>query len=858
MKILGHALCLLLMFAIDFQGFAQEGVVSLFDIQRTSVDLHRLAQPSAPFSRVGRKLAILGFESGSCEVWAYPLKLLRNFELSFFIGSSTRPILAKDIVRYIDVTPSATIFTFTHQSFTVKANYIAAIDEPCAMILLTIDSHEPLTIVCSFLPVLQPMWPAGIGGQYAYWNDHLKYYLISEPTRENHAFIGSPAAMGISYTPAHMLSDVPNEFKITINDPQQAKNHYIPIYIAGGKGNRDSLKSIYQKMAENPQAIYQKAQNHYDSLLRNTLQVTTPHSQLNLAFAWCKLNLDNMVVDNVDLGKGLIAGLGASGTSGRPGFGWFFGGDAYINSLALNSTGSIHTTRDALAFTQKWQRKDGKMAHELSQAAGYIDWWGKYPYGYIHGDTTPFFIVAVYDYFIHSGDSGFVRTSWNSLLRAYQWCLSTDENNDGLMDNPKAGLGSVEYGALTNLRTDIFLGALSVRMSFCMNELAQMVGDKKIARLALNHYQKSSQVFDEKFWDAESVIYSNAFNDRNEHIKEISPWIGFPAVVDVGDSAHTLQSLYKLSSAELTTDWGIRSISNKSKYFGALNYNYGAVWPFLSGFVTLAQFKHQLWLQGYTNMEAIAQHVFDNQLGAISEVYSGAHNIWPQEAVAQQGFSATGFLLPFTRGLLGLDVDVPQRKIYFSPQLPEDWAFTRIDNLRGGNATFSIDYQKTPDELVITLSNDRGKGFSATVAPSFSIGSQIVEVKLDDSPRPFHLQRFTQTIRPVVEFPINAASHCIRIRYRPGLSLLPVANACRTGDANRGLKIISLQQNGEKIDCYVQGVAGFKYTLRSLNPSIIKRIEGGTLQDEVIEITFPAAENQEFMDHIISFYLKQP
>ena len=64
-----------------------------------------------------------------------------------------------------------------------------------------------------------------------------------------------------------------------------------------------------------------------------------------------------------------------------------------------------------MLFTQKWQRKDGKMAHELSQAAGYLRWFKDYPYGYIHGDTTPYYIVAAR---IISGG----RETWPSSRRA--------------------------------------------------------------------------------------------------------------------------------------------------------------------------------------------------------------------------------------------------------------------------------------------------------------------------------------------------------------------------------------------------------------------------------------------------------
>ncbi len=281
------------------------------------------------------------------------------------------------------------------------------------------DTEEPLTIVCGFLPVLQPMWPAGIEGQFAYWNEDFKAYIISESTGKNHGFVGSPAASGLSYTPAHMLSDSPSEFQIKLPDPNKVKDKFIPIYLAGGQGERKDILNVYKKLQESPEQYYLENFRHYQNLQESTLQIQTPEPELDLAFHWAKVAFDNLIVDNPTLGKGLVAGLGVSGSSRRPGFGWFFGGDAYINSFSFMSYGAHETVRNILAFTQKWQRDDGKMSHELSQAEGYIDWWTDYHYGYIHGDTTPYYITAMYDYMQKSGDIDFIKKSWESMSRKF-------------------------------------------------------------------------------------------------------------------------------------------------------------------------------------------------------------------------------------------------------------------------------------------------------------------------------------------------------------------------------------------------------------------------------------------------------
>ncbi|MDH4273015.1 MAG: hypothetical protein OEW18_13670, partial [Candidatus Aminicenantes bacterium] len=87
---------------------AQDGLIPEFGIERDDLTLSRLAQPNTYFDKAGHKFALLGLEGGAFEAWAYPLKLLRNFEFSFLLENSTRPIPAKDIVRFVEVTPAAT------------------------------------------------------------------------------------------------------------------------------------------------------------------------------------------------------------------------------------------------------------------------------------------------------------------------------------------------------------------------------------------------------------------------------------------------------------------------------------------------------------------------------------------------------------------------------------------------------------------------------------------------------------------------------------------------------------------------------------------------------------------------------
>ena len=223
-----------LLFVISlFAQDGQKGLIPKFELKKNDIELTRLAQPSQYFDRIGRKAALMGFEDGTFEMWVWPWKPLRNFQLLFFVGSSTTPILPKDIVKTISVTPEAVALTYSYESFTVKEIIMVPVEEKGALILLDVNTTIPLKIVPGFIPVMQPQWPAGIGGQYSYWDDDVKGYIISE-SRQRALFIcGSPLGQQMTAPPAHMFADNPIQFKIEVK-PEEVRDSLIPIVIAGG------------------------------------------------------------------------------------------------------------------------------------------------------------------------------------------------------------------------------------------------------------------------------------------------------------------------------------------------------------------------------------------------------------------------------------------------------------------------------------------------------------------------------------------------------------------------------------------------------------------------------------------------
>ena len=605
--------------------FSQSGnknKIPKFELRENLIALSRTAQPNQYFDKIGQKAALMGYENGLFEAWIWPWKPLRNFDLQFYTGSSTVPIESKDIVKTIEVMPEATVLTFSHELFTIKEIFIVPVEQPGIIILLDINTIEPISIVPGFIPVMQPQWPAGVGGQYSYWNDDINAYVISASGQKNYFILGSPAGKKMSAPPAHMFADNPMQFRINV-DPEMTKESLIPIVLAGGLDTTfEATSKLYTDLWKNAEKYYEKNYDYYKNLSNSTIKIKTPNDKINLAFEWGKVALRNLVVDNNKLGKGLVAGYGASGAGGRPGFAWYFGGDAFINILPMDSYQDFTTVKEALKFVQKWQRKKdypineknkeevGKIAHELSQSEGLIDWFNNYHFAYNHADTTPWYLVAMGDYYHQTGDTEFIRESWNSIRDAFEWTLRKDSDNDGLIDLNDAGLGVLEFGDLVKAYNDIYTQVLFTQSLKYLELMSEAVGDNEIQEKSKELFPKALERLEELFWIKDLGFYSFSAGKEGKQVREKSIYSSIAQIFQLMDKDRSIRSLKNFSGADMITDWGVRNLPDTSKYFHPSNYNYGAVWPFTSYFISTAFYKYNFNLNAYKILDATINHIF--------------------------------------------------------------------------------------------------------------------------------------------------------------------------------------------------------------------------------------------------------
>lgn len=826
-------------------------LIKKFNVQVNEIQLERQTSPQTYCESVGRQSAILGFERGVFEIWVYPLKICSDLQFSVSIPEYNLVIKGTDIAKRIIVRPELTTINFSHDLFTIQWHLLAPLNEPGVVLLFDIDTYATLELWISFRPNLLPMWPAGLGGQYTLWFDELRAYYIGEGSKKYVGLIGSPLATRLTNTPGHQLPDGPMRFMIEVTR-HVAVESFIPIIITGSVAGKDVVIKQYYHLLNSIPDCYQQNYDHYQRLHLDFLNIKTQVPELDLAFEWAKVSLDKGLVKNPQLGPGLVAGYGVSGKTHRPGFAWFFGGDTFLNSLAINSYGDFETTRQALILLRENQRHDGKIFHELTQSAAFINWFQDYPYGFYHAETSAFYIAAMYDYFIRSGDGFLISESWDSIKKAYQYCLSADEDQDGLMENSAAGLAAMEVGAmLEQNRVDVYLASIWLQALQCMIKLSEFLREKELAEKCQHQFDRAFISFKQTFVDEMKREVNFALLTTGEKHTDSTVWQSIPLFFNLIDANSAKSTMQCFASSEMSTDWGIRGVSRMSKYYDPVSYNNGSVWPFTTGYVATAQYKHHDAVNGWHNLMANARMTWLDALGWQPELLSGEYYRPVTTAVPHQLFSATGIILPLTMGLSGLESNASTRQIKFAPHLPPGCDELTINNYYCGKEYFNFHLLRSNDRLNLEIQPQGEQPYRFIFSPAFGLGTQLEKVKVNGQEVDYELQLNQYDVH--CEIKCDLKNHLsLEIKFCQGIEFNVPLPAIRIGSPSQGLKLIDYELIGDVLTVILEGLGGCEYVIPLKTPFQIAEVVGGKMRyiDACIKELIVRFENQSRFEFV--------
>ena len=794
---------------------------------------------------VGTRAGLFGNENGRFEAWVYPLKIFREFHLTFHVDDRALP--AESLARTLTVRPESASILYAGDSFRVRETLCVPLDQQGAVVLLEVETEQPLEIEASFIPDFQLEWPAALGGTYVNWDTRDHAFVFGEETRKFVAFVGSPTGgdSHLAYQTNYSASDE-NSFRLGVTPKgKQTK----ALVIAASTAGMEEASKTYHRLLESYSDELRQSADYYRDYLAKTVSLDLPDAALQQAYDWARISTIQGLVTNPYLGTGLVAGYRTSGTGQRPGFAWFFGRDSFWSSFALNAEGDFTTARTAIDFICKYQRQDGKVPHEISQSAGLVPWFKDYPYPYVSADATPLLIIAMNDYAVQSGDLAFALEKWDNVWRAYQFLRSTYDSN-GFAQNAGVGHGWVEGGPLLPVKNEYYQAGLGVEALHSLSNLAALLGKDDLSKQLASEFEKGRPALDQAFWSPEKNIYAFALNRENQRVDELSVLTTVPMWFGLPDPSRADQTITKLAAEEHQTDWGMRIISDRSSIYDGSGYHYGSVWPLFTGWASVGEYRYHRELPAYLNFRSNALLGFDGALGHFTEVLSGDYNQSFATSSPHQIWSAAMVISPILRGMLGLEIDAGKHQMNLSPHVPADWTSFAMRNVHVGGVSVDLQYRKTADTVVLEAKRGGNGDCWIEFSPAVSLRTQIVRVEMNGRPLTFKVQPNSDDQHVLVRFPVSGAANSLVIHLKNDFGLSVNSELPPLGSASRGLRVISQSWSAGKtqLTLHVSGRAGSTYEMMVWNPGQISSVEGAVLgKSGKLEIRMPAGPSESYV-----------
>ena len=813
---------------------AQTGSIGTehFGLREDGLAIRRHAEAAKPFTVAGTQGVIVGRQEGVFEAWLLPVKLLSNLRIEAEVDGYAVPIDLNEHAAEIEVFPDHTVITYSHIALTVRQIMFApdgVEDGTGAVVLFEIDAVRPVRLTLRFTPEMRPMWPQmGQGTPSAEWvaRGASGFYLLHTDFPNLAGAVAMPGAEPGVMAPYQERPQIhPLELKLRY-EPKRDGNRYFPLLMAVGRSaetaSTAALETKLNGLRESLVKVYSAHVDSYARMQREATTIHTPDVGFDEAFSWAAISIEQLRAKVQPSGEvGLVAGYYASGDSARPGYGWFFGRDALYTLYAVNGFGDFTLAKDQLEFLITRQREDGKIMHEYSQTAAFVDW-KSLPYMYAAADATPLLLTAMLDYVRSSGDIEFLRRHRDALEKAWRFETTHDADGDGIYDNSQ-GTGWVESWPPGMPKQEIYLALLDQQASAAMAKMAELLGDKTTADAATKRADAVKKTIEAEYYDASQGAY--AFS-KNDGAMDRTPTV-YPAIAwwNGGDGglAHADASFARWASHDFSTDWGLRDVASSDPLYDPISYHQGSVWPLFTGWAAMAEYRAGRPLAGYAHLMQNADLTTAQDLGAVTELLSGDFFVPFGRSTSHQLWSSAMVVTPALRGLFGIDLDALKHVVRVDPHLPADWNGATVDRLHVGDSVCSLKYERRGGVMTVGMKMLSGAPVRlVSAAPGVKSGADGSSLSIP---------------LPAVEV---ALGH--------GLPL--------PGGRTAQMKVLSEAQEGRSLRLELEGMAGTSAELRvRRNGAGLKvRAEGGTMVDEErVRVSFPAGEGYRRQALILSW-----
>src|SRR5713226_2151207 len=244
-----------------------------------ALELSRAVRPWEFLPVTGTRAGLLGNESGRMEAWVYPLKIFREFHLKFHTEGRVLP--AEALARTVTVRPESATILYASDTFAVRETFFVPVQEQGALIILDVETEQPLEIEAAFHRDFQLEWPAALGATYSNWIAEERAFYFGEEQRKFAALVGSPTAGEPQQEYQTNYSEA-QESSFRLGVTAKGKERKL-IVIAGSMEGQAAAEKTYRHMTWDYADLLKESAEYYRNYLAQTVSLDLPDAQIQQA-----------------------------------------------------------------------------------------------------------------------------------------------------------------------------------------------------------------------------------------------------------------------------------------------------------------------------------------------------------------------------------------------------------------------------------------------------------------------------------------------------------------------------------------------------------------------------------------------
>ena len=639
------------------------------------------ARADEPWTLAGRRALVVGRERGGLqEAWCHPYRMLRDARLQ--VDGRDPQVLS------VRTSPDEVVRVLRAGEVELTERVTTALEQGLIFYSLVADTEIPLAL--SWRTDFRRMWPYPAGTSR----------LVTLVTEEHRV------RLGLSEEPPILeVRCGPGQLELTGTDARRGAGvtargaGRLALVFAGGSDAAEVDRALDSLERRKLRAIRQERILHARRLEERTTRLETPEPALDRAFGWAKVRMDAFLAETPGVGRSLLAGYAASRPGwgdGRPGYGWYFGRDACWTAFATLAAGDREIARDTLRFLARTQDVSGKVLHEYTTS------------GLVHydaADSTPLFLLLVARYAAWSADLPFLDRLWPSVLAAYRFCLETDRDGDGLIENHRVGHGWIEHGPLGGLHVTLYLAACWLAALEGLAPVARARGDDAFAGELESRAARARAAIGARFHTPDGWALGLEA-DGTPRVRRTA-MLAVPLLLGAVPATDAAGWYTAVASPDFSTPWGVRMIAASDPLFDPVGYHQGAVWPLYTGWVSLAEWRAGRGVAALAHLRANAGLAEERARGAFDEVLHGTERL-AAGICPDQAWSAAMVVLPAVEGLWGVTPDALSAAVRVAPSLPPEWNEMALRGIRVGATTLSLRLRRRPGKVVLRVERTHG------------------------------------------------------------------------------------------------------------------------------------------------------